>query len=181
MTYESMEPSLFYDPPYERPLEDEFAWYLVKYLAPISALHYQTKILLATGERAWVDFVVEREGRLVGFEIGELDDADDYVMDPATRQRDALVMATGTLDVLYRLRAHDACYHIHDALHIISRIDGALFSPRGRRNLEVLATPLAMDVQEDMLYADDIMIRRLRKDTPAWWMRDYDEALEVAA
>ena len=61
-----VEPSLFYDPPYERPLEDEFAWHLVKYLTPISRLDYQVKCDTAKA-KVWVDFVVETGQGTSGF------------------------------------------------------------------------------------------------------------------
>ena len=44
------EPSLFYAPPYERPIEDEFAWHLVKYLDVRAGLQYQV-LEQGTGER----------------------------------------------------------------------------------------------------------------------------------
>lgn len=185
-----VEPSLFYDPPYERPLEDEFAWHLVKYLTPISGLLYQVKVTTACSN-AWIDFVVEHGARRIGFEVGDLDPAVDA---ETLHYRDALVLGTGYLDVLYRFRGEDLMYRIHDALHLASKWDAELFSPRGRINLHTLAsqearacTPRPHDAEVRLAYVpeDDadmdlpheLVVRRLSRANPASWMNDYDQAL----
>lgn len=144
-----IEPSLFYDPPYERPLEDEFAWHLIKYLQPITGLRYQVRVETPC-TNAWVDFVVEHGARRIGFEIGSLDadgSADAALDDDQQRYRDALVIGSGALDVLYRFRAADLLYRPHDALHLAAMWDAALFSERGRINLHTLASPEARPCQ----------------------------------
>lgn len=195
-----VEPSLFYDPPYERPLEDEFAWHLVKYLTPISGLRYQVKVeTLATN--TWVDFLVEHGARRIGFEVGDLAEADAQ----ALRYRDALLLGTGAVDVLYRFRGADLMYRIHDALHLAAKWDADLFSPRGRINLRTLASPEARahqprphDAIARVTYdapapgmtpdgeafdwpSDDVpttlVVRRLTRSRPGAWIRDYDRAL----
>ena len=200
------EPSLFYSPPYERPLEDEFAWHLVKYLQPVSGLLYQAPARTPAGT-FWVDFVVERGGgsepvRRIGFEIGEGDGvAQD---DESERLRDALLVGTGALDVLYRFRGLDVLHRLHDALLLAARQDADLFTRRGRINLETLASPEAAayrpgrheatlelvyepsegaDVHDGDAFAwpagapSELVVRRLSRDRPAAWTRDYDRAL----
>jgi hypothetical protein len=195
-----VEPSLFYDPPYERPLEDEFAWHLVKYLTPISGLQYQVRVE-TVAMPTWVDFLVEHGARRVGFEVGEVDEADTQ----ALHYRDALLLGTGAVDVLYRFRGADLMYRIHDALHLAAKWDADLFSARGRINLRTLASPEARahqprphDAVACVAYAppepattpdgeafawpgddvpNELVVRRLARARPGAWIRDYDRAL----
>ena len=192
-----LEASLFYDPPYERPLEDEFAWHLVKYLNPITGLRYQVPVETPCAN-VWVDFVVEHGSRRIGFELGPLDEA--AAEDDQERLRDALVLGAGALDVLYRFRAADLLYRPHDALHLAARWDRTLFSERGRINLQTLASPEARACHPrphetvarvayeappmedgDLAYPEDVpgelVVRRLSRAHPGAWMQAYDEAL----
>lgn len=196
-----VEPSLFYDPPYERQVEDEFAWHLVKYLTPISGLRYQEPVEAAS-TRLWLDFVVDVGERRVAFEIGELEPDREQ-----ERLHDALAVGRGGVDVLYRFRVDDLLRHLHDALHVVARWDPALFSARGRINLHTLASPAVKQVQpqpdasvtrivypgeeQTETYGDDVVtrigpegdlvVRRLSRRHPAAWMRDCDRALSQFA
>lgn len=200
------EPSLFYSPPYERPLEDEFAWHLVKYLSPVSGLLYQAPVETPGGP-FWVDFVVEHGEtsgltRRIGFEIGDLEAAARD--EDGERLRDALLVGTGVLDVLYRFRGADLLHRLHDALLLAARWDAELFTHRGRVNLQTLASPeavaarprchdavlrLSYEPGEDTDEHDgdafawpaaapaELLVRRLSRAHPAAWMHDYDRAL----
>ena len=226
-----IEPSLFYDPPYERPLEDEFAWHLIKYLRPIAGLRYQVKVETPC-TNAWVDFIVEHGARRIGFEIGSLE-ADTAAMSSSDRRRsgssisadegggsprniskgdeeqeryrDALVIGSGALDVLYRFRAADLLYRPHDALHLAAVWDQALFSERGRINLHTLASPEARlcrprphetiarityatleetfetSPDDEATWPQDVppmlIVKRLSRANPGVWLTAYDEAL----
>lgn len=195
-----VEPTLFYDPPYERPLEDEFAWHLVKYLTPTSALSYQAE-LETPGGKFWIDFALEFGARRIGFELGDLTDSDD----PEEQAlRDALIVGTGGVDVLYRLRGQDVLHRLHDCLLLIARWEPELFSTRGHINLNTLASPEARaaaprpsDTQTILRYPAetitdeyegetfewpsdepaDLVVRRLAKEHPATWIRQFDHAL----
>lgn len=195
-----VEPSLFYDPPYERPLEDEFAWHLVKYLEPITGLQYQVKVATPCAN-LWVDFVVEHGARRIGIEIGMLDEEIDEQQE---HYRDALLIGSGALDVLYRFRGADLLYRPHDALCLAARWDHDLFTDRARINLNTLASPEARtchprphDTVQQLTYkssTDDayegevfnwpedvpstLVVRRLSRANPSAWMRDYDAALQ---
>ncbi len=195
-----IEPSLFYDPPYERPLEDEFAWHLIKYLRPIAGLRYQVRVETPC-TNAWVDFIVEHGARRIGFEIGSLEEGDEE----QERYRDALVIGSGALDVLYRFRAADLLYRPHDALHLAAVWDQTLFSERGRINLHTLASPEARLVRprphetiarvtyaapeetfeaspgDEVTWPQDVppvlVVKRLSRANPGVWLTAYDEAL----
>lgn len=191
-----IEPTLFYAPPYERPVEDEFAWHLVKYLTPVSALDYQVRVDTPCLP-VWVDFVIELGGRRIGFECGEIDpqaeDADELAY------RDALVVGSGGVDVLYRLRGGDLLHRLHDVLFALAQWEPQLFSERGRLNLHTLASaparacrPGASDTEvrieqppideaadwptpED--WAPEIVVLRRRHDQPNTWLDTYEAAL----
>lgn len=216
-----IEPSLFYDPPYERPLEDEFAWHLIKYLRPITGLRYQVKVETPCAN-AWVDFIVERGAiqeficskchrispsdhcptchcnavrrtrkLIVGFEIGSLEDESDAEQE---RYRDALVIGSGALDVLYRFRAADLLYRPHDALYITSLWDPHLFKEAGKISLKTLASdearcaplPQIPRAHSRVIYAADenygapaqMIVKRLDRSYPIGWLRNYDQALK---
>jgi len=201
-----MEPSLFYDPPYERPLEDEFAWHLVKYLQPITSLLYQTRVETPCAN-IWVDFIVEQGGRRLGFEVGSADEEAD---EEALRHRDALIIGSGAVDVLYRFRYADLLYRIHDGLYLASHWDPELFSARGRINLNTLTSPEAracrprphhaiatvayppealpdeavetyeggaFDWMDAHPLPPELIVRRLSRANPGAWIEAYDSAL----
>ncbi|GAB5521336.1 MAG: hypothetical protein RhofKO_35870 [Rhodothermales bacterium] len=182
-----VEPSLFYDPPYERPLEDEFAWHLVKYLDPVAGLLYQERVETKAGA-FWINFVVETGLRRIGFEVGELDADADTQHD---HLRDALLVGSDGLDVVYRLRGRDLLYRLHDCLYLVAQWEPKLFSQRGHINLRTLAAPDARAQQPrrsdailrlsyDAPQADgapDLILHRTDKQNPASWVRAYDQAL----
>ncbi len=193
-----VEPSLFYAPPYERPVEDEFAWHLVKYLEPSAGLAYQYRVETPF-TRFWIDFVVEYGGRHIAFECSDLfTDADE------TAYRDALIVGSGAIDVLYRFRTEDLLHHLHDVLLLISRWEPALFSRRGHINLQTLASQTALaeyprpdtaevelsypaPIEEDVYDGDvfewpareaaALKVRRMSRTHPSTWLRQYDQAL----
>lgn len=136
------EPALFYAPPYERPVEDELAWHLVKFLHPEAGLRYQVRHQTPAGP-FYTDFVVEAplgEGRTVrvGFEVTDALDPENVAL------RDALLVGGGHLDALLRLSPDDLVYRMHDVLLFALRLRPELFSRRGRINLETLASTEAL-------------------------------------
>jgi len=178
------EPSLFYDPPYDNPVHDAFAWHLVKYLQRGSGLRYHVAPPLVKGLDLAVDFVVEHEGRRVGFMCGA--SPEGIVHD---RRCDALRIGRAVVDVLYRLRADDIEQHLHDALLLASKWDADLFSERGRINLNTLATPEARAARprrnEAVLtvrYSAEsggtsaLHVQRLSQSHPDGWMPAYEQA-----
>lgn len=179
-----LDPSLFYEPPYERPLEDTFIWHLVKYLNPVDGVLYQARAATPCAP-CWVDFVVELNGRRIAFEIGDLEDAADGRQEAL---RDALVVGSGAVDTLYRLRAADVLDALHEVLYLIARWEPELFSHRGHVNLRTLAAPAVrevlppLDADEVRAALDDetdVRVRRYSRTVPATWVSRYDEALAV--
>lgn len=178
------EPSLFYDPPYDDPVHDAFAWHLVKYLQRGSGLRHHVAGPSVKGLDLTIDFVVEYEGRLIGFMCGASPEGDAH-----DRRCDALRIGRAAVDVLYRLRADDIEQHLHDALLLIARWDADLFSERGRINLHTLATPEARATQprrndtvltvrygEGISGSAALRVQRLSQSHPDGWMPAYEQA-----
>lgn len=198
------EPSLFYAPPYGSPADDEFAWHLVKVLDGDCGVMAQVPVQTPAGP-VWVDFVVETtlpDGRMrrVGFELTGADEDSDHAA-----LRDALLAGTHALDALYRFRASDVLTRVADVLLLVSGWEPALFSLRGRTNLERLASPEALltivhpnqaeVLMETSAVADtpddafsDVPVaaaplRLVRRSAvhPATWQADYARAAEAFA
>jgi hypothetical protein len=181
------EPSLFYDPPYDDPVDDAFAWHLVKYLQRGSGLRYQVDGPLWEDHNLTIDFVVEHKGRRVGFMCGASPEGTEH-----DRRGDALRIGCGRVDVLYRLRADDIEQHLHDALLLVARWDADLFSDRGRLNLNTLATPEARTIQPrwnetivTVCYdggegksSAALRLQRLSQSHPDGWMPAYEQAFQ---
>jgi hypothetical protein len=197
-TIQHREPSLFYAPPYERPVEDELAWHLVKYLDPEVGLLYQHRVATPAGP-VWVDFVVETvlEGglvRRVGFDLTE--PSDDLGL---AEMRDALLVGTGALDAHYRLPAEAARTRLLDALAVLAQCEPNLFSERGRVNLERLASDEArvvslapqaatievpapaVDVDDPWAAAPEEAFNLTRRASryPVTWLDAYTKALDA--
>jgi len=124
-----------YNPPYDSPLEDEFAHNFVKYAAPLDAFDTQFTAETMCG-RFIVDFVVRLENHVIAFEC----DGKDYHDESRDEWRDAMILGTGNVDTIYRLRGSDLYYHMDDCLFVISRLDPCVYSHRGLVNLETLAS-----------------------------------------
>lgn len=137
------EPALFYAPPYETPVDDEFAWHLVKVLDADGGLLSQVAFETEAGT-VWVDFVVETtlsdgQPRRIGFELTRADEDEAQAA-----MRDALLVRNHALDALYRFRATDVLVRVADVLLVVAGWEPSLFSLRGRTNLERLASPEAL-------------------------------------
>ncbi len=135
------EATLFYAPPYERPVEDELAWHLVKFLHPDAGVSYQVRTLTAA-DAFYVDFVVtvplaEREVRVAIEVTDELDPENVHL-------RDAFLVGSGHFDAVVRLDPDDLAYRMHDVLLFVLRLRPELFGQRGTRNLETLASTEAL-------------------------------------
>lgn len=182
------EPSLFYDPPYDDPVHDAFAWHLVKYLQRGSGLRHHVAGPSVTDLDLSIDFVVEYEERRIGFMCGASPEGHEH-----DRRCDALRMGRTAVDVLYRLRADDIEQHLHDALLLVAKWDADVFSERGHINLNTLATPEAraakpranqttVTVRYEAAESDRasavLHMQRLSQSHPDGWIPAYEQACE---
>ena len=123
-----------YGPPYDSPIEDLFAYNIVKYLDPSAILHKQVEIKTVCGLFR-IDFVIQTDSLKVAVEC----DGADYHDWNRDEWRDAMIMGTNTVDFMYRLRGTDIYRHAGDILYVISRNHPSLFSRRGLLNIASLA------------------------------------------
>jgi hypothetical protein len=114
------------------------------------------------------------------------------------RRCDALRIGQAAVDVLYRLRAEDVEARLHDALLLVAKWDAALFSERGRINLNTLATSearavhpgpddtvvtVAYDAAREAIDADEadtLRIVRVSRSHPEGWRPVYEQARRAA-
>lgn len=142
----SMLPGIFdqtcplYDPPYESPIEDIFAWHAVKYLHPGVRFDKQVWVNTICG-RFRLDFVAERDGYRVAFEC----DGESFHDELRDECRDAVIVWGGEVDAIYRLRGVDITYHIEDVLALCASRDPVIFSERGITNLRRLMSSTARE------------------------------------
>jgi len=128
----------FYDPPYDSPLEDEFALNFVKYAARLDAFEKQAVVETICGPFR-IDFIARVDDYVVGIECDGKPYHDRY----RDEWRDALLLGSGGVHTIYHFRGSDLAYHLEDCLFIMAQLDPCLFSDRGRGNLELLASEAA--------------------------------------
>jgi very-short-patch-repair endonuclease len=125
-----------FDPPYESPIERDFAWSISKHLSESVELKKQHRIDTRFG-RFYVDLAVLSSTVRVAFEC----DGKEYHLDHLRDEcRDALILSIGGITALYRFEGADIHYHCDDCLFYIMKNDPWMFSQRGRGNIGRLAT-----------------------------------------
>lgn len=194
------EPSLFYDPPYEHPLDDRLAMHLVRHLAPTCAMQYRA-IAPTPDDCFRADFLIEQcmpRGGLRRMAIQWREEAEAPLL------RDALMVGGSAVDVLYRFREKELEAHLHDALFLAVRWNPALFEAGARERLARHASdeatsrrvrlspgrkqvrltypspPVAVrpgEIPERPAPASALVVRRLSREQPAAWRQDYRRAL----
>lgn len=124
----------FYDPPFESPIEQAFAWHIVKHLDAAATFEKQVDVRTLCGYFR-LDFVASSQGRRVGLEC----DGAEYHDGLRDECRDAVILGAGHVDVVYRLSGADLHYRMEDVLAALVVAEPGLFSARGRRNVQHLA------------------------------------------
>ncbi len=128
-----------FDPPYESPIEEAFAWRARTTLRP--ELNFSKQSWARTvGGNFRLDFLAQDANqRKIAFECDGKDYHDHY----RDTWRDALILADAQCDVIYRLRGKDLWCRTDDLMYIISKLEPQLFSERGLSILSSLATKCA--------------------------------------
>jgi len=125
-----------YRPPYESPIEDDFAYNAVKYLRKDVNLVPQQRI--RTYCRTFrLDFLIESGKRRVAVEC----DGKAFHQTARDLARDTLILGSSAVDTIFRLQGSNIYYRIGDCLFLLSRYVPELFTDRGLANLETLAAP----------------------------------------
>ncbi|GEM_PF-1321400 len=120
-----------YDPPYDSPLEDNFARCLIPHLSARGKLHKQVGVSTICG-RFIFDFVASLGDRKVAFEC----DGKEFHNPHRDEWRDAMILGAKAVAVIYRMRGGDLTYHLADSLYLISRYEPQLFTADGLRRLQ---------------------------------------------
>jgi len=145
-----MKPPMF-DPPYESPIEELFAWNVVKYLDSSVDFEKQVSVRTICGEFR-LDFLAQYEGKRVAFEC---DGREYHDLNRKGRDewRDAMILGGNAADVIYRLRGTDLMYHTEDLLFMVSKLDPELFPGRSQLILRKLASQEARsyDTSDDAI------------------------------
>lgn len=139
--------SSMYDPPYESPLEDAFAWGLSKVLHPGTILEKQVEVKTICGDFR-LDFVATAvAGRRVAYEC----DGAEFHEQQRDEWRDAMILGANAVDSIIRLRGSDLTYHLDDVLWLLSKWDPDVFSDRSQKILFQLASDRAGYHRHDSL------------------------------
>lgn len=156
--------SKHFDPPYDSPLEESFAWSMSKVISPNMTVEKQLSVptQFATFR---LDLLVSGGERRVGIEL----DGAEFHKDKHTEDytRDALILYEGACDVIYRIEGKDAYHRPYACLKLIAEEDSSLFSERGwtllmrlaeeeRRNLTVSMFPTPFIHNRSLLRCRDI-------------------------
>jgi len=146
-----------YNPPYDSPLEDDFAYHITKYLERTISLIPQYEVKTICGNFR-LDFMVDTLTGKIGFEC----DGKDFHDASRDEWRDAMILGSKCVDAIYRMRGQDLYYHINDILYFISRLDPELFSHRGQVNLQTLASDAVRTNSEE--YSKCVAFIRYQED-----------------
>ena len=125
-----------YDPPYESPLEDAFAWGLTKHLRPGTNLQKQVEVRTICGDFR-LDFVATTaSGLRVAYEC----DGAEFHEAQRDEWRDAMILGSNAVDTIIRLRGSDLTYHLNDVLWLLANWNSDVFSDRSQQQLLRLAS-----------------------------------------
>lgn len=183
--------SVTYQPPYDSPIEDAFAYHFAKYANDDVQLACQVPITTICGLFI-IDFVVQspKIGR-IAIEC----DGKAFHKESRDEWRDAMILGSKAVDVVYRIRGCDIVHHIDDVLYCLSRLELGVFSKRGEVNLTLLASneakKLYLSKKEDLHgihYENEWETGSLRIETRRshipegqrrFWKKAYEFALSI--
>jgi hypothetical protein len=132
--------SAIYEPPYESPLEDIFAWNIIKYLSNSIVLEKQVTLDTICGAFR-VDFVVHKRLAKIGLEC----DGRDYHNPVYDEWRDAILIGSNQLQAVYHFPGRGIFHHVAGCLAALSIWEPTIFSDAGTINLRTLAREVFQD------------------------------------
>ncbi len=157
---ESIIPIAYFDPPYDSPIEDEFAYHIFKYISSSTEVIPQKEIVTFC-KTYRVDFFIKCGEQKV---IVECDGAmyHDFYRDLI---RDTLILGTGQVKTIFRLKGKNILYNINDLLWLLCRYCPEIFTERGCKVLTNLVSKATLQCQE--LYKPFLRIKNEPfKDNP---------------
>jgi hypothetical protein len=138
----------YYEPPYDSPIEDQFAKRYVKYAGDAVVMLPQVQVKTICGTFI-VDFVLTAPD---GYRVGIECDGKEFHEPSRDEWRDAMILGGNHLDAMYRIRGSDITYHLDDVLYLLSALEPSVFASRAMSSLEVLASPeiQKIDLRQDI-------------------------------
>ncbi len=122
-----------YEPPYDSPIEEVFAWHCCKYLT--SGVNLEKQVELPTQHGMFrADFILSKASERIEIECDGRDFHDDF----RDEFRDAIILGERHVDTIYRFRGCDIMYSPDDCIWVISALHPYLFTQRGHLNLSRL-------------------------------------------
>lgn len=115
-----------FDPPYDSPIEHEFAWSLSKVLADGVVLEKQVPVNTPKANYR-LDLVASIADRKIAF---ELDGKDIHTGANQSRDdlRDARILKSQAVDAIYRLTGKDVWYHMSECLLLLRMYEPRVIS-----------------------------------------------------
>jgi len=128
-----------YEPPYESPIEEAFAWDLSKRLAAAATL--QKQVLLPTQLGMFrCDFLLTTP---TGVQVAIECDGRAFHRPNRDRFRDAAILADTEVQAVLRFSGRDIYQHSPDVVFIVGRLIPGIFSERGQSIVNKLCSPEA--------------------------------------
>ncbi len=128
--------------PYESPIEDKFAQVIINYLK--YNVHFSAQLEITTIAGTFrPDFVLETDSGRIAFEC----DGKDYHEYTRDLCRDALILGSNGVDVIYRLTGTNInnIEMLNECLYLISFWEPQLFSERAHIQINTLASKFVKD------------------------------------
>jgi len=124
-----------FNPPYDSPLEERFAFDIAKHLDSEVTIVTQSWVKTRCGNYR-VDFLLNRGALRLAVET----DGKNFHDPIRDLWRDSLILGTGTIDAIVRFRGTDLFGFPNDCLYLLAFWYPKLFSERGHQHLFQLAT-----------------------------------------
>ncbi|MBD6981802.1 MULTISPECIES: hypothetical protein [Vibrio] len=181
--------TIFYDPPYDSPIEDTFAKFASKYLKQELEMDSQVVVKTICGTFR-LDFVVtDGKGRKTAIEC----DGKEFHEGSRDEWRDAMILGSTDIEEIYRIRGSEINFSIEDVFYILSIWSPWLFDERQAYNMGCIATeeltkssPLPTDSTFSLNYIDDnnqmscFYIVKRHKNIPKGNRQFWQKAFEYA-
>lgn len=134
-----------YEPPYESPLEDDFAYEVTKHLR-LGRSGIQAQVPLGTiGGLFRADFLLKSPRGDIVVECDGREFHDPY----ADEWRDAMLLGSRLATAVYRFPGKMIFHRLADCLQLLSYFEPQLFHERGRRNVYQLSSWKVRDAEFD--------------------------------
>ncbi|OFI66366.1 hypothetical protein [Vibrio cholerae] len=150
--------TIFYEPPYDSPIEDSFAKHASKYFSEEVNMEAQVDVHTICGKFR-LDFVVtDSKGRKTAIEC----DGKEFHEKSRDEWRDSMILGSTDIEEIYRISGKEINYRIEDVFYTLSIWSPWLFNERQSYNLSRIATqeltlraPLSTDTIYSVNYIED--------------------------